>query len=259
MSFEVIVRDNYHYMDPDETYTIDGFATWEDALAKAQSLVEISLQESFVPGITASALFLQYTMFGDDPFIHPVPEGKVSFSAWDYARQRCEEICREKYSGRQGRAAGRAHYRILRLAGRNPLPAGVVREVFCRGSQMDAWDQVAEKRILEAIEKGEFDHLEGAGKPLELDDTSMVPPELRMAYRILKNAGFAPPELEARKEMKEVEDLLMNMEEGAERDKALARFNYLSAKLSLARKGGSNLRLEQQYFEKIIRKLDHEE
>lgn len=124
---------------------------------------------------------------------------------------------------------------------------------------MDAWDQVAEKRILEAMEKGDFDHLEGAGRPLELDDNSMVPPELRMAYRILKNAGYVPPELEARKEMKEVEDLLMHMEKGAERDKALARFNFLSAKLSLSRKGGSNLRLEQQYFEKIVRKLGHEE
>jgi hypothetical protein len=56
-----------------------------------------------------------------------------------------------------------------------------------------------------------------------------------------------------------VEDLIMTMEEGAERDKALARFNYLSAKLSLARKDGSNLRLEQQYFEKIVRKLEHGE
>lgn len=124
---------------------------------------------------------------------------------------------------------------------------------------MDAWDQVAEKRILEAMAKGEFDDLEGAGKPLDLDDNSMVPPELRMAYRILKNAGYLPPELEARKELQAVEDLLVNMEGGPERDQALARFNYLSAKLSLSRKGGSNLRLEQQYFEKIVRKLNHEE
>lgn len=124
---------------------------------------------------------------------------------------------------------------------------------------MDAWDQVAEQRILEAMEKGEFDDLEGAGKPLDLDDNSMVPPELRMAYRILKNAGYLPPELEARKELQAVEDLLVNMEEGPERDQALARFNYLSARLSLARRGGSNLRLEQQYFEKIVRKLNHEE
>ena len=55
---------------------------------------------------------------------------------------------------------------------------------------------IAEQRIAEAIENGDFDNLPGAGKPLELDDDSLVPEELRLAYRILKNAGFVPPEIE---------------------------------------------------------------
>ena len=56
-------------------------------------------------------------------------------------------------------------------------------------------DFIAEQKIAEAIENGDFDDLPGAGKPLELDDDSLVPEDLRLAYRILKNAGFVPPEV----------------------------------------------------------------
>ena len=50
---------------------------------------------------------------------------------------------------------------------------------------------LAERKIEEAIERGDFDDLPGAGRPLDLDDLDpMLPEELRMAYRILKNAGM---------------------------------------------------------------------
>ncbi len=54
---------------------------------------------------------------------------------------------------------------------------------------------IAEQRIAEAIANGELDDLPGAGKALELDDHALVPEELRVAHRILKNAGVAPPEV----------------------------------------------------------------
>ena len=50
-------------------------------------------------------------------------------------------------------------------------------------------DQWAERHILEAQTKGEFDNLPGSGEPLTLDDDSHVPAELRAGYRLLKNAG----------------------------------------------------------------------
>ena len=50
---------------------------------------------------------------------------------------------------------------------------------------------LAERKIAAAIERGEFDDLPGAGQPLDLDDLDpLMPEELRMAYRILKNAGM---------------------------------------------------------------------
>jgi len=69
-------------------------------------------------------------------------------------------------------------------------------------------DAIAEKRIAEAIARGEFDDLPGAGKPLELDDDANVPEDLRVAYRILKNAGFVPPEVDALREIGQLERMV---------------------------------------------------
>lgn len=62
-----------------------------------------------------------------------------------------------------------------------------------------AFDRIAEERIARALVAGEFDALPGSGQPLDLGDDLLVPPEVRMANRILKNAGCLPPELEARR------------------------------------------------------------
>ena len=76
---------------------------------------------------------------------------------------------------------------------------------------------IAEKRIEEAQAKGEFDDLPGRGRPLELEDMSHVPEELRMAYKILRNAGCLPPELAERKEINRLVDLLERCEDERER------------------------------------------
>ncbi|KAA5962983.1 DUF1992 domain-containing protein [Pantoea sp. M_9] len=73
-------------------------------------------------------------------------------------------------------------------------------------------DQLAEQHIREAQAKGELSNLTGEGAPLQLDDDSAVSPELRTAYRLLKNAGYLPPELEARKEALELHKLLQTLE-----------------------------------------------
>ncbi|KHD99881.1 hypothetical protein NL54_18465 [Pantoea stewartii] len=72
-------------------------------------------------------------------------------------------------------------------------------------------DQLAEQHIKAAQEKGELSDLPGEGAPLNLEDDSQVPPELRAGYRLLKNAGFLPPELELRREALQVSDLLQHL------------------------------------------------
>lgn len=63
-------------------------------------------------------------------------------------------------------------------------------------SVIDLW---AERHIQDALNKGELSNLNGEGKPLQLDDDSLVPEELRAGYRILKNSGYLPAELQQKK------------------------------------------------------------
>ncbi|MGI8788898.1 MAG: DUF1992 domain-containing protein [Pyrinomonadaceae bacterium] len=63
-----------------------------------------------------------------------------------------------------------------------------------------------EKRIKEAIANGEFDNLEGAGKPLNLDDYFAAPEDLRMGYSVLKSANIVPEEVDRLKEIGELKE-----------------------------------------------------
>jgi hypothetical protein len=71
------------------------------------------------------------------------------------------------------------------------------------------FDLIAEQKIADAIARGELDNLPGAGRPLDLDDDALVPEELRLAHRILKNAGYVPPELETVNEIAQLERIAM--------------------------------------------------
>ncbi|MEW5790261.1 MAG: DnaJ family domain-containing protein [Pseudomonadota bacterium] len=117
-------------------------------------------------------------------------------------------------------------------------------------------EKLAEERILEAMQRGEFDNLPGAGKPLQLEDLSMVPAELRMAYKVLKNAGCLPPELELQREIRQLSDLLGAVEDAGERQRAIKRLDYLMGKLSLMRDREVNVQIEAGYYEKLLRKLE---
>ena len=66
-------------------------------------------------------------------------------------------------------------------------------------------DFLAEQKLEEAVSRGELDDLPGQGRPLELDDDRLIPEDLRVAYRILKNAGYVPPELETVNQIAELE------------------------------------------------------
>lgn len=60
---------------------------------------------------------------------------------------------------------------------------------------MLALEWIAERRIEEAVSRGEFDRLPGAGRPLDLYEDPLVPEDMRMARRILRNAEVDPAQL----------------------------------------------------------------
>lgn len=119
---------------------------------------------------------------------------------------------------------------------------------------MDCIASLVEQRIREAQERGEFDGLPGTGAPLELDDDRLVPEELRVAYRVLKNAGYVPPEVEALRDVSALAQALERSQAPEERRRLLARMNALLVRTPLGRRRGS-LNIEEAYFTRIAERL----
>jgi hypothetical protein len=91
--FTVVIADNFHYMDESEKYEHGKFETLEAAILASKRIVDEFLISAMKPGMTADALYRQYTSFGDDPYIVGSKEPGVPFSAWTYAKARCSALC----------------------------------------------------------------------------------------------------------------------------------------------------------------------
>jgi hypothetical protein len=120
---------------------------------------------------------------------------------------------------------------------------------------MDIFTRIAERRIKEAMENGEFDNLEGMGKPINFEDETMIPEDLRMVYRILKNAGCIPPELELRNEVVNMSALINTIDDDKERLKKIREFNFKLMRLNIIRKRPFNLDEFPDYELKVADKL----
>ena len=118
-----------------------------------------------------------------------------------------------------------------------------------------ALQRLAEERIRDAIQRGEFDNLPGRGKPLNLEDDRHIPEDLRLAYKVLKNAGCLPPELELKKEISKAEELLSSMEDEGQKYRQLQKLNFLIMKLNEMRRGSVQWEEKQLYYEKLVEKV----
>jgi len=121
---------------------------------------------------------------------------------------------------------------------------------------MSLLDQLAETHILAALRQGELDDLPGSGRPLQLDDDSHVPAELRAGYRILKNSGHLPPELEMRREALELDELLRTVDPADKRYQQQEKhLRLLEIKLRQAGvntdflRGGYGSKMQQHFLE----------
>jgi hypothetical protein len=120
---------------------------------------------------------------------------------------------------------------------------------------MRTLDLIAERRIREAIERGELKDLPGEGRPLELDDDGLVPEDTRAINRVLKNAGFVPPEVQA---LREAAQLNQTLAETGAVGAALAEPGSISA--ADRRRGVQRLallrtRIEAAYLDRVIDRL----
>lgn len=117
---------------------------------------------------------------------------------------------------------------------------------------------VSEQRIKKAYEDGDFSHLPGYGKPLNLDDDLGVPEELKMAHRMMKNAGYTMDEMNVKKEMMRIEDMIRACEDEGEKhglqqslNEKMLKYNSMLSK----KRVNTNSSLFKNYEHKLETKL----
>ena len=108
------------------------------------------------------------------------------------------------------------------------------------------FDKLVEQKIREAQAAGEFDRLEGAGRPVNLEAYFNTPEELRAGYAVLKNAGVLPAEAAVLKELNETAARLEECRDEAERGRLESAVRDLKLKYDLwvERQGGGRIRAE---------------
>ena len=115
--------------------------------------------------------------------------------------------------------------------------------------------RIAEQRILEAQREGAFDNLPGRGKPLELEDLSWVPEDLRIGYHVLKNAHVLPPEVELLKDIHSLEDLLKHVEDETERRSLAKSIQWKMIRLDMLKRRSLDLNAVRTYGRKLVAKF----
>ena len=119
---------------------------------------------------------------------------------------------------------------------------------------LNAIQIIAERRIAQAMEKGELAVEGWQGRPLPVEEMGHIPPDLRMAFKMLKNAGYLPPEIEARKEIQQVEELLAATEDEHERLRQMKKLNVLRLKCNTMRQRPIHAE-EGDYHRKVVEKI----
>ncbi|MCD6224990.1 MAG: DUF1992 domain-containing protein [Deltaproteobacteria bacterium] len=118
------------------------------------------------------------------------------------------------------------------------------------------FEKIVEERIQKAQKKGLFKNLPGSGKPIPASKQEpSISNDLNLAYKILKNADFLPPEIELKKKIQQTEDLLAGMEDTAEKYRTLKKLNYLIMKLNVTFNRSVMTEMPQQYATSIVERF----
>lgn len=121
----------------------------------------------------------------------------------------------------------------------------------------EGFQKIVEERIRIAQKRGQFDNLDGRGKPLPRDVIgATVPEDLRLSYRILKNADCLPPAVELKHEIRCTEDLLAGMQETRGKYGILKKLNFLIVKLNTMCQGRVELEMPQHYTDRLVTRME---
>lgn len=122
-------------------------------------------------------------------------------------------------------------------------------------SRWEIFQCIAEERIRAAYDEGQFDELPGKGQPLVLEDDSMIPPENRMAWKILKNAGMCPPELELEQQAHSLAEMLSQCTDEQERLQQIKKLQCLVTRINIGRRRPVCLETDAEYYRKIVERV----
>ena len=119
---------------------------------------------------------------------------------------------------------------------------------------MNVLAELAEKAIREAQERGEFDGLSGQGRPLPETDDPYMPETLRMAYKVLKNAGYIPKEVEDQREIRSLIECLEQETDESRKMRQIQKVQLFIARAKMEH-GGLLQEENEKYFQKVVARV----
>lgn len=115
---------------------------------------------------------------------------------------------------------------------------------------------IAEEKIREAQDNGFFDDLPGKGAPIIYEDDSGIPEELRMAYKILKNSSCLPPELQERKDISSLAEMLEHCEDEQTRVRQMHKLEVMIFRARTRHNRDLRLKdIDDDYFDEILDRI----
>ena len=102
---------------------------------------------------------------------------------------------------------------------------------------MSIFERIAQNKIQEAIESGEFERLSNKGQPLHLDEYFATPEDFRLGHSVLKSANVLPAEIELLREIGQLKQQIENCQDEAEQQRLKRRHaeKQLQLRLTLER------------------------
>ncbi|GAB6112008.1 DnaJ family domain-containing protein [Desulfomicrobium salsuginis] len=111
--------------------------------------------------------------------------------------------------------------------------------------------ELAERAIIEAQLRGEFDGLEGQGRPLPDQSDPFMPEALRMAYKVLKNSGYVPEAIQSQREIRALIECLENETDESRKMRQIQKVQLFLARAKI-RHGGLLQEENEAYFQKVV-------
>lgn len=119
---------------------------------------------------------------------------------------------------------------------------------------MNILAELAERAIQEAQQRGEFENLSGQGQPLPETNDPFMPETLRMAYKVLKNAGYVPREVQSQREVRSLIECLERETDEALKMRQIQKVQLFIAKARMEH-GGLLQEENENYFQKVVARV----